>query len=297
MEKRKLYPIGKAAEICKVSPRTLRYYEEKDLIHPDEISSSHYRYYTTETLRIVQLIRYYIDEGFSLQETKDLLKRDSFDQLEELFRIQMAKTEEEISLQHQRLDSLNAWYQLLQEGRQVLTYQYDSVTLKQIPSTTYFYMDADADMTSPHLSADLETEYFSKSKGNGHTMVDMGGAFYLYFQSLQERLSKTAKHIRLLQTIYPNARSLHSTIQIPGYTAVCTYHIGSADTIETSYERAFDWADQHNVLLRGDTYERCVLDIYSTCRPDRFVTQILLPIQDPADKPLDPYIRHDHSQK
>ena len=32
MEKRKLYPIGKAAEICKVSPRALRYYEEKGLI-------------------------------------------------------------------------------------------------------------------------------------------------------------------------------------------------------------------------------------------------------------------------
>lgn len=84
MEKRKLYPIGKAAEICKVSPRALRYYEEKGLIRPDEISSSHYRYYTTETLRIVQLIRYYIDEGFSLQETEELLKRDSFDQLEDL---------------------------------------------------------------------------------------------------------------------------------------------------------------------------------------------------------------------
>ena len=94
MEKRKLYPIGKAAEICKVSPRALRYYEEKGLIRPDEISSSHYRYYTTETLRIVQLIRYYIDEGFSLQETEELLKRDSFDQLEDLFRIQMAKTRE-----------------------------------------------------------------------------------------------------------------------------------------------------------------------------------------------------------
>lgn len=34
MEKRKLYPIGKAAEICKVSPRALRYYEEKGLIRP-----------------------------------------------------------------------------------------------------------------------------------------------------------------------------------------------------------------------------------------------------------------------
>ena len=282
MEKRKLYPIGKAAEICKVSPRALRYYEEKGLIRPDEISSSHYRYYSTETLRIVQLIRYYIDEGFSLQETEELLKRDSFDQLEDLFRIQMAKTREEISLQYQRLDSLAAWYGIIREGRQVLDHRDDSVTVKHVPSSMYFYMDAEADLSAPDLNADLETEYFSKSKGHGHTMVDMGGAFHLYFGSIKARLSKTTQHIRLLQTIYPNARSLHSTTQIHGFLAICTYHIGSADTIEESYHRAISWAEDHNFQLRQDSYERCVLDIYSTCDESKFVTQILLPVQEPG---------------
>lgn len=89
MEKRNLYPIGKAAEICKVSPRALRYYEEKGLIKPDEISSSRYRYYSADTLLLVQLIRYYIDEGFSLQEAEQLLRRDSFDVLEQSFQGQM----------------------------------------------------------------------------------------------------------------------------------------------------------------------------------------------------------------
>ena len=85
MEKRNLYPIGKAAEICKVSPRALRYYEEKGLIKPDEISSSRYRYYSADTLLLVQLIRYYIDEEFSLQEAEQLLRRDSSDVLEQSF--------------------------------------------------------------------------------------------------------------------------------------------------------------------------------------------------------------------
>ena len=58
MEKRNLYPIGKAAEICKVSPRALRYYEEKGLIKPDEISSSRYRYYSADTL-----LTYMLDVG------------------------------------------------------------------------------------------------------------------------------------------------------------------------------------------------------------------------------------------
>lgn len=40
MEKRNLYPIGKAAEICKVSPRALRYYEEKGLIKAGDLSQA-----------------------------------------------------------------------------------------------------------------------------------------------------------------------------------------------------------------------------------------------------------------
>ena len=166
------------------------------------------------------------------------------------------------------------------EGRQVLDHRDDSVIVKHVPSSMYFYMDAEADLSAPDLNADLETEYFSKSKGHGHTMVDMGGAFHLYFGSIEARLSKTTQHIRLLQTIYPNARSLHSTTQIHGFLAICTYHIGSADTIEESYHRAISWAEDHNFQLRQDSYERCVLDIYSTCDESKFVTQILLPVQE-----------------
>lgn len=194
----------------------------------------------------------------------------------------MAKTREEISLQYQRLDSLAAWYGIIREGRQVLDHRDDSVIVKHVPSSMYFYMDAEADLSAPDLNADLETEYFSKSKGHGHTMVDMGGAFHLHFASIEARLTKTTQHIRLLQTIYPNARSLHSTTQIPGFLAICTYHIGSADTIDESYHRAISWAEDHNFQLRQDSYERCVLDIYSTCDESKFVTQILLPVQEPG---------------
>lgn len=278
MEKQKLYPIGKAAEICKVSPRALRYYEEKGLIKPDEISSSRYRYYSADTLLLVQIIRYYIDEGFSLQESEQLLRRDSFEVLEQSFQEQMKKTKEQISLQHQRLDSMAAWHDLICEGRQVLRYRDDSVTIKTIPASTYFYMEAEADLQDPHFASQIETEYFSHSKDNGHTMVDVGGAFYLYYASFQDRLDQNKIKVRLMQTLYPNAQSLHGTMEIPAYAAVSTYHIGPLDAINTSYERAIRWAQERHIPLQCDACERYVLDICSTSDENKYVTQILLPI-------------------
>ena len=68
-----LYSIGQAAEICDVSRRTLRFYEIKGLISPDHLSEGGYRYYTMETLRRVQVIRYFLEEGFSLDQAGKLL--------------------------------------------------------------------------------------------------------------------------------------------------------------------------------------------------------------------------------
>ena len=67
-------------------------------------------------------------------------------------------------------------------------------------------------------------------------------------------------------------------MDIPAYSAVSTYHIGSLDAISASYERALIWAQAHHVPLRSDACERHVLDIYSTSDENKYVTQILLPI-------------------
>ncbi len=280
MGKRELYPIGKAAEICKVSPRALRYYEEKGLIRPDEVSSSRYRYYSAETLLLVQLVRYYIDEGFSLQEARELLSRKSFGTLESYFESQIEKTREEIRHQHQRLDSMSAWHDLICEARQVLRYHDDSVTITSIPTLTYFYMDAEADLGDAHFTSQIETDYFSHSKDNGHTMVDVGGSFYIYYSSIGERISQSVMSVRLMQTLYPHAQSLHDTVEVDGYQAVSTYHIGPLDSIGKSYERAIGWAREHRFPLRQDSYERYVLDICSTDDENKFVTQILLPMNE-----------------
>ena len=61
MDQKELYSSGQASEICNVSRRALRFYEAKGLIVPDQISNGGYRYFTMETLRRVQVIRYFLE--------------------------------------------------------------------------------------------------------------------------------------------------------------------------------------------------------------------------------------------
>ncbi|MBQ6370100.1 MAG: MerR family transcriptional regulator, partial [Firmicutes bacterium] len=88
-----LFPIGKTAEICGVSARTLRFYEEHGLIHPDKVDNENrYRYYSYDTMRRIQTIRYLLDEGFALAPIQDMLLKDDLNDLKEHFLSQIRET-------------------------------------------------------------------------------------------------------------------------------------------------------------------------------------------------------------
>ena len=79
-------PLEKSARFGDVSQRMLRYYEEVGLIVPDKIAEpSHYRYYSVQTMRRIQAVRYLIDEGFRLEEIRSMLCSDDLDRFRTCF--------------------------------------------------------------------------------------------------------------------------------------------------------------------------------------------------------------------
>jgi len=66
--------IGRFAQLSKVSPRTVRYYESIGLIQSVARGENNYRYYDSHLVDRVTKIRDLQDLGFSLDEIKDILK-------------------------------------------------------------------------------------------------------------------------------------------------------------------------------------------------------------------------------
>lgn len=284
MGQQKLYSIGKVSKICAVSQRMLRYYEEVGLIVPDRIAEpSHYRYYSVQTMRRVQAIRYLIDEGFRMEEIREVLFKEDLDRFEELFVQRIRQTQAEIEYYHQRLDSLKAWYALLVEGRAVYRHKNRSITMRYVPAGRYFYYERLREADEQDSGALLETEYFTQSKRNGHSMVDMGGAFHVLYDSVRERMEGTYRRMTSLQIMFPNSRSEDNTCNFGGFLAVTAYHIGPQEEgLREDYERMLQWAQEHNFRLRGNCLERHVLDVYSAAREENFVTELLLPVEEDA---------------
>src|SRR6476646_3176660 len=78
------YTVNKLAKLSGVSPRTLRFYDEIDLLKPAFYGDNNYRYYEEEQLLMLQQILFYRELGFSLNVIQKIISSDDFNKIDAL---------------------------------------------------------------------------------------------------------------------------------------------------------------------------------------------------------------------
>lgn len=73
------YTVKGLAKLAGVSTRTLRYYDEIEILKPARINSSGYRIYGTAEVNRLQQILFYRELGVSLDEIKKIITSPTFD--------------------------------------------------------------------------------------------------------------------------------------------------------------------------------------------------------------------------
>lgn len=76
--------VGQVAKLARVTVRTLHHYDDIGLLRPSERSDAGYRLYTLEDLERLQVILFYRELGFELDEIRTLLDDPAFDRAEAL---------------------------------------------------------------------------------------------------------------------------------------------------------------------------------------------------------------------
>ena len=78
------YTIKKLADLAGISTRTLRYYDEIDLLNPNEVNNNNYRIYNEKNVNKLQQIMFYRSLDFSLLKIKQILDDPEYSELEAL---------------------------------------------------------------------------------------------------------------------------------------------------------------------------------------------------------------------
>lgn len=109
-----MYPTGEVAKICKVSVRTVQYYDRLGLVTPSKTSEANHRLYTDEDIVLFKLVCLYKEIGFSLEEIKQAINdKDSTLLLDKVLTKQKR---------------LSKQIQELQETRDKLCFVYDEIS-------------------------------------------------------------------------------------------------------------------------------------------------------------------------
>lgn len=96
-----MYTIKQLADLANVSRRTLRYYDQIDLLKPTAVADNGYRYYDQATILRLQQIRFYQELDFSLDDIRKILDKSDFNTLQSL-----QTQKEALQQQAKRLDRL-----------------------------------------------------------------------------------------------------------------------------------------------------------------------------------------------
>lgn len=92
-----MYGIGKVASETNLTVRTLRYYDEINLLKPSYVAESGYRYYSKQDVLKLQRILALKEMGFSLQQIKEILDRNKWKNVFEEHLEFIAKERERLS--------------------------------------------------------------------------------------------------------------------------------------------------------------------------------------------------------
>lgn len=275
------YQIGTVCRICNVTHRTLRYYEEIGLIEPDEKDTdSGYRYYSTTTIRKIQMIRYMVDYGFDLTTIKQLLLTENIETLKKAFQHQINRHEEKIRQYKRYCYRLESWLELLKEGALVAHQAKLYPQVKFFPEDRYFYYERDVLAGEKNMEAAIEMEYFNRYAQKGRNAVDIGQPFIFIYDSLENRLAKNKNHLTLLQGFYEDSRRETECKTFGGFHAVCGHHKGFLDSVNDTYEALLEWAEKHNFAPRGNCVERPVIDEYTVSNEENHIRQIIIPVEE-----------------
>lgn len=94
---KKFYKIGEIAKMYKISTRTIRYYEEVELLKKEEKEGTKYRYYNLEQLQKLEIILILRKLNFSIKEIKEIFEEKRMDKIIEIFKSNLTSIKIEIN--------------------------------------------------------------------------------------------------------------------------------------------------------------------------------------------------------
>ncbi|KTD85997.1 MerR family transcriptional regulator [Paenibacillus etheri] len=269
--------IGEFSKICEVSTKTLRYYDEIGLIHPDEINPENgYRYYSIKQLKKMLFINRLKSYYFSLEEIKDILEWEQDKSEERLYvalNLKKREIQEKLRTYEFTLKQINNDVINLEKGIPMMSY------LNEIKVQLVETQPMNILFTRQMLSSDDYTlgygHYFSRlyEKIATDKLTLLGTPITIYHSEEYNPAGNDTEFALPIEEIVKGTRELRE-----GLCAKSVYK-GPYSELTSVYAKLTEWIENEGYDLVSSPYEKYITDPTQTTDPEDLVTEVYFPVK------------------
>ncbi|MFT8352919.1 MerR family transcriptional regulator [Clostridium saccharoperbutylacetonicum] len=266
-----MYKIGEFSKITKLTTKTLRYYDEEDILVPSDRHDNGYRLYNESDFKKAQIIVRLRELEFSIAEMKDLFNLcDDVDDIPYVLEEKRAFIEKRIKEEQLLIKKLNQ--HLLPINKEVSEMSYD-IELKEVQEI-------------PVASVRYKGKYSDVGKyiGKIYSLVKNKGAGAPFNCYYDEEFKDTAD----IELCIPTKELLNKCDEdvkcrmLPKLKGIATIHYGSYDTLNCAYKALLNYAKAHNLLIKTPSREIYIKGPGKIFKgnPQKYVTELIVPYEE-----------------
>jgi effector-binding domain-containing protein len=267
--------IGDFSKLSQVSVKTLRFYDEMELLSPIETDrSTGYRYYSLDQLPRLNRILALKDLGFSLEQIAQALENGiSLEQLRGMLRLKQAEQQQRVQEEQERLVRVEA--RLRQIEMEASVSKYD-VVIKKLESQKV--ASVRRVIGNPQEVGSMFNELFGYLGKKG--VRPLGPPYGIWHDHEYKEKDLDAEVAVAVAQSFPAGEGVQPG-ELPGVpAAACTIHQGPYEDFSNAYTAIAEWINANGYRMVGPYREHYLRGPGpGPMDPNSYVTEIQIPVE------------------
>lgn len=263
-----LYKIGMFANMNHVTIKTLRYYDDENLLKPKVIDTdTNYRYYTLSQMRELHQILALKEMGFRIDEIKEVIngrnEKDLLKKKRNQLMMQIADLTKLLAKVEQALDAPDKYFT-------------SPVLIKSLPEVIV------ASMTKRIDSYD---DLFVMMPEMGQEMEKLGCecampeyCFISYPEPGHKEEHILIEACEAITELKEDTDKIKFKVIPEVPNAACIFHKGSYKTLSSSYESVLRYIEENGYVISGPIRENHIDGVWNKDSEEEWLTEIQIPV-------------------
>lgn len=290
MTEKTMYTIGELSRLCNVTDRTLRYYDKIDLLKPSYIDpENNYRYYSSNDLLIINIVKKMKYNGFKLEDVKKIISNSDIKSLEDIYIQKQREMDAEIERLQQmkkRIDErlevfkdiFCSYLETVKEETKSKTHKVhrSEITFIEKPAKQIAFLKFTTQLMIEKLLVKCNQFMDMLSKYE----LDVDEPYMAIYHGDYKTMNTESMDIELCAYLKSNCTSTNKFVrELPAGTYACSTVKGCFKNTREAVIEMTEWLNENGYEINGPVLRVYLFGIEHARCTDNYITELQIPVR------------------